>query len=66
MPCKLCGAGNQGNFTAEINIHFSGLKNPDKARNLGIRRFWSASIALFGVYHTRKRIDAARVRCSDK
>ena len=25
-----CGSGNQAEFSAEINIHFSGLKNLDK------------------------------------
>ena len=30
MPCLLCTSGNQAQFTAEINIHFRGLKNLDK------------------------------------
>ncbi len=30
MPCQLCGSGNEEVFTAEINIHFRGLKNLDK------------------------------------
>jgi hypothetical protein len=30
MPCHLCGSGNQEDFTAEINIHFRGLKNLDR------------------------------------
>jgi hypothetical protein len=30
MRCKSCGSENVGNFTAEIAIHFSGLKNIDK------------------------------------
>jgi len=27
MPCKSCGSVNQRNLTAEIGIHFPGLKN---------------------------------------
>jgi hypothetical protein len=30
MPCKLCGSVNQSKFTAEMAIHFRGLKNIDK------------------------------------
>lgn len=30
MPCKSCGSVNQSKFTAEIGIHFPGLKNIDK------------------------------------
>ena len=30
MPCKSCGAVNQSKFTAEIAIHFPGLKNINK------------------------------------
>jgi hypothetical protein len=30
MPCKSCGSVNQRNFTAEMTIHFGGLKNVDK------------------------------------
>jgi len=30
MPCKSCGSTNQGKFTAEMAIHFPGLKNIDK------------------------------------
>ena len=30
MPCPLCGSGNQAELTAEMVIHFSGLKNLDK------------------------------------
>jgi hypothetical protein len=30
MSCQLCGSGNEEVFTAEINIHFRGLKNLDK------------------------------------
>ena len=30
MSCGSCGSGNQAEFSAEINIHFSGLKNLDK------------------------------------
>jgi hypothetical protein len=29
MCCELCHSGNQGEFTAEMIIHFSGLKNID-------------------------------------
>jgi hypothetical protein len=27
MPCKRCGSTNQRKFSAEMVIHFSGLKN---------------------------------------
>jgi hypothetical protein len=30
MPCKSCGSLNQSKFTAEMAIHFPGLKNIDK------------------------------------
>jgi hypothetical protein len=30
MSCPLCGSGNQAELTAEMLIHFSGLKNLDK------------------------------------
>lgn len=30
MPCKSCGSVNQCKFTAEMGIHFRGLKNVDK------------------------------------
>ena len=30
MPGKSCGSENLGNFTAEIAIHFRGLKTIDK------------------------------------
>jgi hypothetical protein len=29
MQCELCRSGNQVEFTAEMMIHFSGLKNID-------------------------------------
>ena len=31
MSCLLCGSGNEAELTGEIVIHFSGLKNLDKA-----------------------------------
>ena len=30
MSCLSCGSGNQAELTAEMMIHFSGLKNLDK------------------------------------
>jgi len=30
LPCKSCGSVNQSKFSAEIGIHFPGLKNIDK------------------------------------
>ena len=30
MSCLICGSGNQTELTAEMVIHFSGLKNLDK------------------------------------
>jgi hypothetical protein len=30
MPCKSCGSIKQSKFTAEMAIHFPGLKNLDK------------------------------------
>ena len=30
MPCKPCGSVNQRKFSAEMGIHFLGLKNIDK------------------------------------
>ena len=30
MVCKSCGSGSLTEFTAEIDIHFPGLKNLDK------------------------------------
>jgi hypothetical protein len=31
MSCQLCGSGNEAELAAEMIIHFSGLKNLDKA-----------------------------------
>jgi hypothetical protein len=30
MPCKSCGSVNRKKFSAEMGIHFLGLKNIDK------------------------------------
>jgi hypothetical protein len=30
VPCKSCGSVNQRKFSAEMGIHFLGLKNIDK------------------------------------
>ena len=30
MACRSCGSGNQTQFVAEINIHFSELRNLNK------------------------------------
>jgi hypothetical protein len=30
MPCKVCSSPNQSEFSAEMGIHFLGLKNIDK------------------------------------
>ena len=30
MPCKSCGSVNQKKFSAEMQIHFPGLKDIDK------------------------------------
>lgn len=30
MPCKSCGSVNQSKFSAEMGIHFPGLKNINK------------------------------------
>ena len=30
MSCPLCGSDRESEFSAEINIHFSGFKNLDK------------------------------------
>ena len=30
MSCPLCGSGNQAELTAEMFVHFPGLKNLDK------------------------------------
>jgi hypothetical protein len=30
MSCLLCGSGNEAEFTAEMLIHFCGLRNIDK------------------------------------
>ena len=29
MNCASCGSGNQSEFTAEVNVHFRGLRNLD-------------------------------------
>jgi len=31
MSCTFCASSNQTKFPAEVNIHFPGLKNADKA-----------------------------------
>jgi hypothetical protein len=43
MPCKVCSSGNQIEFTAEMMIHFSGLRNID---NPGVLVFPRISICL--------------------
>jgi hypothetical protein len=30
MTCLLCGSDNEAEFTAEVNVHFRGLKKRDK------------------------------------
>jgi len=30
MSCSSCASGSQAEFTAEVNIHFPGLRNLDK------------------------------------
>ena len=30
MSCAFCGSGNQTEFTAEMMVHFAGLKNVDR------------------------------------
>jgi hypothetical protein len=30
LPCKSCGSVDQSKFTAEIGVHFPGMKNIDK------------------------------------
>jgi hypothetical protein len=30
MSCSLCGSSNQAEYSAEMMIHFTGLKNVDK------------------------------------
>ena len=39
MQCKSCGSQNQTEFNAEINVHFSGLKNLDKPAVLVFPKF---------------------------
>jgi hypothetical protein len=34
MSCVLCGSANNSEFSAEINLHFSGLENLDKPSGL--------------------------------
>ena len=34
MSCLLCGSGNVCEFSAEINLHFSGRENLDKPNGL--------------------------------
>jgi hypothetical protein len=34
MRCKLCASGRVAEFPAEMNIHFSGLKNLDRPQVL--------------------------------
>jgi hypothetical protein len=43
MTCASCGSGNQSQFTAELNVHFRGLKNLD---NPGVLLFPKLLICL--------------------
>ena len=43
MFCALCQSGNEAEFTAEMMIHFSGLRNID---NPGVLTFAKVSVCL--------------------
>ena len=47
MFCPQCASGNQAELSAEMMIHFSGLKNLDKPGLLVFPRFSSAWIVVF-------------------
>ena len=40
MACRSCGSEHQTQFVAEINIHFSGLRNLDKPGVLVFPKLW--------------------------
>ena len=64
MTCRSCGSENQTKFSAEINIHFLGLKNMDKS---AVLVFPEASgllrLRLHGIHHGRNRVASTRGRC---
>jgi hypothetical protein len=76
MSCQGCGSGNQEAFTAEINIHFRGLKNLDKPGVLlvpkllvcldcGLSRFTTPRTALAQLASgTRTSEASSHQRCS--
>jgi hypothetical protein len=43
MHCALCRSGNQAEFTAEMLLHFSGIRNID---NPGVLAFPKVSVCL--------------------
>jgi hypothetical protein len=57
MSCLLCGSSNEAELTAEMVIHFSGLKNLDKllvCLNCGCSRFTVPQGKLASIAHTRE------------
>ena len=54
MYCPSCRSSNQAEFTTEMMIHFSGLKNIDKPGVLVFPRFRPAWIAALRVLPPRK------------
>jgi hypothetical protein len=40
MPCLSCNSEKQQKFTAEINIHFSGVSNIDNPAVLFLPQLW--------------------------
>ena len=60
MPWKLCGSDKQSKFTAEIAIHFPGLKGLEKpivwvrSGAIGLLELWGR-----GICRSRNRITLA-------
>ena len=61
MPCALCQSGNQSEFSAEIMIHFSGLKHIDKPAVFCVSEgFDLLGLRLFAIYDSGNRVAPAK------
>jgi len=56
MFCPSCRSDNQAEFTAEIMLHFHGLRNINNPGVLLFRRFPLLGMRLFEIHDSRIRV----------